>query len=111
MVANDAGGLRMIDISDKENPVEIGKYVNMGIEDIAQSAYNNIVIVDHYAYIAVDMCGLMLLIYQMKKWKQFIGLIPGIVIAVIGLADRVTQTKLKLWAIVYCLFQEEILNC
>lgn len=58
MVANDAGGLRMIDISDKENPVEIGKYVNMGIEDIAQSAYNNIVIVDHYAYIAVDMCGL-----------------------------------------------------
>lgn len=58
MVANDAGGLRMIDISDKENPVEIGKYVNTGIEDIAQSAYNNIVIVDHYAYIPVDMCGL-----------------------------------------------------
>lgn len=58
MVANDAGGLRMLDISDKENPLEIGKYVNTGIEDIAQSAYNNIAIVDHYAYIPVDMCGL-----------------------------------------------------
>lgn len=58
MVANDAGGLRMIDISDKENPVEIGKYANEGIESIAQSAYNNVVVVDHYAYIPVDMCGL-----------------------------------------------------
>ncbi len=58
MVANDAGGLRMIDISDKENPIEIGKYANEGIETIAQSAYNNVVVVDHYAYIPVDMCGL-----------------------------------------------------
>lgn len=58
LVANDAGGLRMIDISDKENPVEIGKYANEGIETIAQSAYNNVVVVDHYAYIPVDMCGL-----------------------------------------------------
>jgi hypothetical protein len=58
MVANDAGGLRMIDISDKENPLEIGKYANEMIEDTAQSAYNNVLIVDHYAYVPVDMCGL-----------------------------------------------------
>ncbi len=58
MVANDAGGLRMLDISDRSNPVEIGKYVNTGIEEIAQSAYNNIAIAGHYAYVPVDMCGL-----------------------------------------------------
>ncbi|MFI5173132.1 MAG: LVIVD repeat-containing protein, partial [Chitinophagales bacterium] len=58
MVAYDAGGLRMIDISNKAIPLEIGKYVNTGIEDIAQSAYNNVAVVDHYAYVPVDMCGL-----------------------------------------------------
>lgn len=58
LVANDAGGLRVIDISDKTAPVEIEKYVNTSIEAVAQSAYNNIVVVDHYAYITVDMCGL-----------------------------------------------------
>ena len=58
LVANDAGGLRVIDISNKLIPVEIEKYVNTDIEDIAQSAYNNIVVVDHYAYITVDMCGM-----------------------------------------------------
>jgi len=59
MVAYDAGGLRMLDISDKEMPIEIGKYADTGIEAIAQSAYNNIAIKEHYAYVPVDMCGLL----------------------------------------------------
>jgi hypothetical protein len=59
MVAYDAGGLRMIDITDRAHPIEIGKYADPNIEAIAQSAYNNIAIKDHYAYIPVDMCGLL----------------------------------------------------
>ncbi len=58
LVANDAGGLRKIDISNKNAPVEMEKYANVDIEAIAQSAYNNIVVIDHYAYITVDFCGL-----------------------------------------------------
>lgn len=59
MVAYDAGGLRMIDIEDRLHPVEIGMFADTDIEAIAQSAYNNIAIRDHYAYVTVDMCGLL----------------------------------------------------
>ena len=59
MVCNDAGGLRMLDVTDKFNPVEIGMYANADIESMAQSAYNNIEIVGNYAYIPVDYCGLI----------------------------------------------------
>ncbi|HMX03215.1 MAG TPA: T9SS type A sorting domain-containing protein [Chitinophagales bacterium] len=59
MVAYDAGGLRMLDVSNKSAPIEIGKYADPDIENIAQSAYNNIAIKQHYAYIPVDMCGLL----------------------------------------------------
>ena len=61
MVTYDAGGLRMIDIVDRYAPVEIGKFADTEIESIAQSAYNNIVIRDHYAYVPVDMCGLLVI--------------------------------------------------
>lgn len=54
----DAGGLRMIDVSDKFNPAEIGMYANASIESTAQSAYNNVVLIDNYAYVPVDYCGL-----------------------------------------------------
>lgn len=59
MLAYDAGGLRMVDITDRSNPVEIGKYADADIEAIAQSAYNNIAIRDNYAFIPVDMCGML----------------------------------------------------
>lgn len=58
ILCNDAGGLRMIDVTDKFNPVEIGMYANTSIEATAQSAYNNVVIIGNYAYVPVDYCGL-----------------------------------------------------
>lgn len=57
-LAYDAGGLRIIDISDKSNPVEVHQYMNPDLDSIAQPAYNNIRLVGDYAFIAVDYCGL-----------------------------------------------------
>ncbi|MEZ5427268.1 MAG: hypothetical protein R2747_13445 [Pyrinomonadaceae bacterium] len=56
-VANDAGGLRVIDVSDKKKPLEVAKYINAGVKNKPQ-AYNNIVLDFPYAYIAVDYCGM-----------------------------------------------------
>ncbi|HET6993834.1 MAG TPA: hypothetical protein VFI06_02575 [Chitinophagaceae bacterium] len=56
----DAGGLRVIDISDKQNPVEIGNYANPLMSGKPR-AYNNIVIDDSLAYVAVDYCGMEVL--------------------------------------------------
>lgn len=58
IVANDAGGLRMVDVSDPYNPIEVGKYVNWALDSVAQPAYNNVLLVEDYAYIPVDYCGL-----------------------------------------------------
>ncbi|MFN0274596.1 MAG: T9SS type A sorting domain-containing protein [Chitinophagales bacterium] len=58
LVANDHGGLRWIDISNIEEPVETGKYMNDELYAIAAPAYNNIAVKDHYAYVSVDYCGL-----------------------------------------------------
>ncbi|MEZ5039459.1 MAG: T9SS type A sorting domain-containing protein [Saprospiraceae bacterium] len=57
-ICNDAGGLRLIDVHDKENPLEIAKYLHTDLDEVAQPAYNNIVLKDHYAFLAVDYCGL-----------------------------------------------------
>lgn len=54
----DAGALRVIDISDKQNLTEIGHYINGALDSTAQPAYNNVVIVDDYAYVSVDYCGI-----------------------------------------------------
>jgi hypothetical protein len=54
----DAGALRVIDVSDKENPVEVGHYINPTLDATAQPAYNNVVLVDNYAYVTVDYCGI-----------------------------------------------------
>lgn len=58
IVCNDAGGLRMVDVSDPYNPIEVGKYVNWSLDSIAQPAYNNVLLVEDYAYVPVDYCGL-----------------------------------------------------
>lgn len=57
-VGNDAGGLRIVNATDKQNPVEIAKYVNESLDSIAQPAYNNVLLVEDYAYVPVDYCGL-----------------------------------------------------
>lgn len=53
----DAGGIRVIDISDKENPDEIGRYINDTAQQSTPKAYNNIILNGNYAYVAVDYCG------------------------------------------------------
>ncbi len=56
-VAYDAGGLRVIDVSEKGKPREIAKYINASMGE-KQQAYNHLVIDWPYAYIAVDYCGM-----------------------------------------------------
>lgn len=53
----DAGGVRIIDVADKQNPVEIGKYANPTMSGKPR-AYNNIVTDGSVAYVAVDYCGM-----------------------------------------------------
>lgn len=58
-VAFDAGGIRVLDVSDKTNVHEIGRYINDTFEK--PKAYNNILLNGKYAYTAVDYCGLEIL--------------------------------------------------
>ena len=55
-VCYDAGGLRVLDVSNPEKPEQVGRYINekMGGK---QSAYNNIHIDGDRAYVAVDYAG------------------------------------------------------
>lgn len=54
----DAGWLRLVDVSDKQNPIETAKYLNPDLNATAQPAYNNAVVVGDYLYVAVDYCGI-----------------------------------------------------
>ena len=60
LLCNDAGGFRMIDVTDKNNPVEVDMYVNTALHAQAAAAYNNVALSfdQKYAYIPVDYCGL-----------------------------------------------------
>ena len=59
----DAGGLRMINCTDKSNPKETGRYANPAtfVPFNLPRAYNNIVVDGNYAYVSVDYCGLEVL--------------------------------------------------
>lgn len=59
-VAYDAGGLRVLDVSDKRRPREIGRYINTKMTN-KQQAYNNVVLDGRLAYVAVDYAGLEIL--------------------------------------------------
>lgn len=69
----DAGGFRIIDASDKLNLTEIGRYANPALNGLPR-AYNNVVLKDKLAYIAVDYCGLEILDFSnpaaitLKAW-------------------------------------------
>ena len=56
----DAGGLRVIDYSDPARPVEVGQYANPATFQPINlpRAYNNVIVKDTLAYIAVDYCGI-----------------------------------------------------
>lgn len=71
-VAYDAGGLRVIDVNDKQNPREITKYINPGMGNKNQ-AYNNILLNPPYAYVAVDYCGLEILDIRNPEAIQQVG--------------------------------------
>lgn len=57
LVAHDNGGLRVIDVTDKLNPVEIGMYVNETIDEIGAAYYNHVYRIGNQAFCAVDFCG------------------------------------------------------
>jgi hypothetical protein len=76
-LAYDAGGLRVIDITDKSHPKEIAKYVNDKITG-QQQAYNNFAIHWPYLYAAIDYCGMEILdiedpqnIQQVAWWNPW----------------------------------------
>jgi hypothetical protein len=51
-VANDAGGLRVIDVTGLHNPHEIAKHINARVGSKPQ-AYNNVVVANGTAYVAL----------------------------------------------------------
>lgn len=53
----DAGGVRIIDVTNKEQPNEIGKFHNFEAIETTPKAYNNIIVNGNLAYCAVDYCG------------------------------------------------------
>jgi hypothetical protein len=55
LVANDCGGLRIIDVTNKSAPVEIGAYQNTNYGGYPY--YNHVWRLGDYAYIPVDYCG------------------------------------------------------
>jgi hypothetical protein len=56
----DAGGIRIINVSDKKNPKETGRFSNPVMTGKPR-AYNNAVLRDSLLYVAVDYCGLEIL--------------------------------------------------
>jgi hypothetical protein len=53
----DAGGLRVLDITDENNISEIGHYSNPELDALPR-AYNNLVKDGQYLYVTVDYCGI-----------------------------------------------------
>jgi hypothetical protein len=61
LVADDNGGLRIIDVTNKKNPIEIGKYINNKIDSIGAVYCNHVYQIENFAYCAMDFCGVELL--------------------------------------------------
>lgn len=59
----DAGGMRVINCTDKLNPVETGRYANpaLFVPFNLPRAYNNVVKSGNLLYVAVDYCGVEVL--------------------------------------------------
>ena len=56
----DAGGIRIINTTDKSNPRQTGKFSNP-VMNGKPRAYNNVILEGNYLYAAVDYCGLEIL--------------------------------------------------
>lgn len=68
----DAGGFRIIDVTQKANPIEIGRYANPVMNGLPR-AYNNIELDGNLAYIAVDYCGMEILDFSDVNNVQLVG--------------------------------------
>lgn len=69
-VAYDGGGIRVLDVSKPREPREVSRYINTGFPN-KQQAYNNLVLSDNRAYVAVDYAGLEILdIHNVREIKQ-----------------------------------------
>lgn len=75
--AFDAGGVRIINCTDKASPVETGRYSNP-VMNGKPRAYNNLVVDDTLIYVTVDYCGLEVLnisdtgnITQVSWWNPW----------------------------------------
>lgn len=73
----DAGGVRIINVSDKNNPAETGRYSNPLLNGWPR-AYNNIILDDTLLYVTFDYCGLEVLsvadtsnITQVSWWNPW----------------------------------------
>lgn len=60
-VCFDRGGIRLVDVTNKTNPVEVYKYINLSLNTQAGAAYNDVVLKGNHAYISVDYCGIEVL--------------------------------------------------
>lgn len=58
LVADDNGGLRLIDVTNKKNPIEIGKHLNSRIDSTGAVYCNHVYQIGNYAYCAMDFCGI-----------------------------------------------------
>ena len=69
-VAFDAGGLRVLDVSNPRQPREVGRYLNPRFPNKPQ-AFNNLVLDGNRAYVAVDYAGLEVFdIHNPREIKQ-----------------------------------------
>jgi hypothetical protein len=59
-LAYDAGGIRVLDVSDRAKPKEIGRYANAAMMK-KQQAYNNVILDGDLMYAAIDYAGLEVL--------------------------------------------------
>jgi hypothetical protein len=60
VVAYDAGGLRLVDVSDPARPREVGRYLNPALK-ARQQAYNSVALRGDTAFVAVDYAGMEIL--------------------------------------------------
>lgn len=56
----DAGGLRIINVKDKKNPRQTGRYSLPALDKLPR-AYNNVIYREGLVYVAIDYCGLEVL--------------------------------------------------
>lgn len=73
----DAGGLRVLNVEDKQHPYEISHYLNNGALN-KQQAFNYIYLKDDTAFVGADYCGVEILdisdtnnVQQLSWWNPY----------------------------------------